>query len=261
MVDFARPPAKQRAMGSPEPLPPPPALAEIAREAPVALFLDFDGTLVDIADRPELIDVPGHLARNLLRLADALAGRLAVVSGRSIADLQRYLGDVPLAFGGSHGLEARLADGTSAAHSTAGIDANLVSELESFVARHDGLQLETKSLGAAVHYRAVPQLQDAVLERLTALSRQHALAIKQGKCVVELLPPGASKAAAVGALMEREPFGTGMPVFIGDDVTDEDGFLEATARGGFGIAVGERVSKNARYRLASPDAVREWCKL
>ena len=248
-------------MGSPEVLPAPPALADIARDAPVSLFLDFDGTLVDIADRPELIEVPDYLAKRLLRLTDALDGRLAIVSGRSIADLHRHIADIPIAFAGSHGLEVRLSDGTLASRSGGRVSDEVFEELRGLVARNEGLSLETKSLGAAIHYRAAPQLQDEVVIAATTLADHHGLAIKRGKCVVEILPHGGSKASAVRAFMQRDPFAGSVPVFVGDDVTDEDGFVAAREHAGFGIAVGERNSRAARYRLASPAAVRAWCGL
>jgi trehalose 6-phosphate phosphatase len=238
-------------------LPAPPPLAEIERPA---LFLDFDGTLVAIADTPDAIHVPGDLATQLGELADRLGGRLALVSGRATGDLERHLGAMPFARAGSHGLDRYTADGEELGASPKPIPAAASAELEAFAER-DGLLYEAKPHGGALHYRSAPELAHEVNELAEVLAAAHGLSVKLGKCVTELVRPGADKGAAVRAFMADDDFSGALPVFIGDDLTDEDGFAAAADLGGFGIVVGERPSTLARYRLASPIEVHEWLHL
>ena len=226
----------------------------------VALFLDFDGTLVGIADRPDAICVSDKLSRQLEQLAARMAGRLAVVSGRSLDDLATYLGAPAIYRAGSHGAAMVGPDQAMIGTPPDPVPAEIVAALARFAAEQD-LHLETKSHGVAVHYRSHPGRQ-AVTEEFTAsLAREAGLEIQSGKFVVELVRPGGGKAGAVQALMQQGVFSGAMPVFIGDDITDEDGFAASLALGGFGIAVGERVSALAHYHLNSIRDVHEWLNL
>ena len=241
-------------------LPPPPSLAALLENGPTALFLDFDGTLVEIAPRPGDIHVPDDLRTGLHALRDRLDGRLALVSGRALDDLERHLGEIAICRAGSHGASRLLADGTRLGEEPRGLSPASVAELKAF-AEAQGLFYETKAHGGALHFRGHPEKREATLAFAEAFAASRDLCVTNGKGVAELVRPGATKAAAVEAFMDVAPFTGAAPVFIGDDVTDEDGFAGADRHGGFGIAVGERPSGRARYRLDSVAAVHHWLEI
>ena len=240
-------------------LPAPPSLAALLADGPLALFLDFDGTLVEIAEGPDAIAVPGQLASGLQRLAARLDGALALVTGRSIDNLQAFLGPLPLHLAGSHGGHV-LAPCGSALREAEPLPAPVTEALGGF-ATENGLFYERKAHGAALHYRARPELEGDARRFANGIAAEHGLATKSGKCVIELVWPGADKGGAVDLLVRQSPFAGTIPVFIGDDVTDEDGFAACNRLGGFGIAVGERPSAAARYFLASVKDVHAWLEL
>lgn len=240
-------------------LPSPPALDSLRESGPVALFLDFDGTLVDLAPTPDGIAVPETLNAALHALGERLEGRLALVSGRAIVDIESHLGPVQLARAGSHGSDCRMADGTNLGDVPSGLSEDILAEIAQF-AKEKGFAREDKPHGAALHYRSDPTLEGDGLAFANTLAAEHGLDVKRGKCVIELVGQGANKGSAVEAFMAEAPFKGATPVFIGDDVTDEDGFAAATAAGGFGILVGARESV-AKFGLADPAAVHHWLGL
>ena len=242
-------------------LPPPPPLADLAEAGPVALFLDFDGTLVAIADGPDAIVVPDGLARALEASSERLAGRLALISGRALDDLAKHLGPLALAQAGSHGAHRVTAAGEVLGDRPRPLDPAVVAALAEFAAVTDGVVKETKEHGGALHYRGNPASEPQVIAFMEETARANDLAVKRGKCVVELVRPGADKGGAVAAFLAIAPFQGALPVFIGDDVTDEDGFKAATKAGGFGICVGDRGETAARYALPDPAAVHDWLQL
>lgn len=237
--------------------PQPPSLSALVRDGPIALFLDFDGTLVELAATPDAILVPRDMRAKLRSLSQEMDGRLALVSGRSIADLETHLGHLDIAAAGSHGADCRLASGRALGQIPQGISAEARASLYRF-AQNEGLDLETKSHGAALHFRKHPEKERAAYEFASALAKQHGLAVKTGKCVVELVERGADKGAAVDAFMDDPMFAGAAPWFIGDDITDEDGFKACQDRGGGGILVGEREETRAGHALADVTAVRQW---
>ncbi len=241
-------------------LPPAPSLASLVQQGPLALFIDFDGTLVDLAPTPDSIHVPNGLMDRLHVLSQQLEGRLALVSGRAIVDLEKHLGPVTVAVSGSHGSDCRSADGSSIGEVPSGLPADLLTQVAEFAAAR-GFDLEDKPHGAALHYRANPSLEGEGHVFAQALAARHDLDVKRGKCVIELVGRGANKGAALRKFMEAEPFRASVPVFVGDDITDEDGMLAATQLGGFGIIVGDRQPTCAKYGLASPAAVHHWLGL
>ncbi len=241
-------------------LEPPPSLQQLCEEGPLALFLDFDGTLVEIAATPGGIVVPEMLGTSLFELSERIGGRLALVSGRAIPDLEHHLGPLRVARAGSHGIARELADGSALGAMAEALPATAYEDLRGF-AEKAGFALEEKQHGAALHYRANPALEPEGLSFAQGLAQAHGLEIKRGKCVIELVRPGASKAGAVRAFMEVLPFAGARPVFIGDDITDEDGFAAAAELGGFGILVGDRSPSAARFQLANPAAVHTWLGL
>lgn len=233
--------------------PPPPALLDNA-----ALFLDFDGTLVELADTPDGIHVPPGLAPMLERLRRRLEGRIAVVSGRALADLERHLPLHDIAFSGSHGLELRLADGTRLPLSVpVGLD-GAQEAVARFAAQQEGLIAENKPAGVALHYRLAPQEKDAVEAFMARLGAAHGLSLQCGKMVAELRAEGANKGDAVRAFMTEPEFMTASPVFVGDDLTDEHAFAAAAALGGAGVLVGPPRETTAAYRLHSVEEVARW---
>ena len=247
-------------MDGPTTLPDPPPLRDLLGEGPVALFLDFDGTLVEIAPAPDAIQVPEGLAASLMALDARIGGRLALVSGRALDDIEGHLGRLDLARAGSHGLHRVHADGRLAGDAPEALPDAAVSDLRAY-AQDNGLRYETKAHGGALHYRQRPDFGERAEAFAQSVADRHGLAVKRGKAVAELVRPGASKEGAVEAFMSDAPFAGATPVFIGDDVTDEDGFRGAERFGGFGIAVGERASERARYRLGSVAAVHHWLEL
>ncbi|SFZ83196.1 trehalose 6-phosphate phosphatase [Devosia enhydra] len=207
----------------------------------LAIFSDFDGTLVDIAPTPDTISVPSDMAAMLETVSRDLDGAFAIISGRPIHDLDRHLDNVPLAAAGSHGAERRLADGSSIGipDEVSAEAREIAARLEQFVARHQGLLLEVKPAAVALHYRQAPQLQGESLAAMrTVLEAITGFSIVEGKMVVEARPRDVSKGLAIAAFMQEAPFRGRTPVFFGDDVTDEDGFRAVQELGGVGIKVG-----------------------
>jgi len=234
-------------------LKPPAALPEGA-----ALFLDFDGTLVELAETPDSIRVPHGLPPLLERVCMQLGGRLAIVSGRSLADLERHLPTSMIAFSGSHGLELRLAEGAPVALSVpAGLD-DIADETRRFALGVPGLIVEEKPAGVALHYRRVPGAEQRAVRFIENLAAKHGLSVQRGSMVIELRPSGATKGDALRAFMREPAFAGARPWFVGDDLTDEHGFEAAADLGGAGILVGSPRETAARFRLESVAAVRDW---
>lgn len=243
-------------MQSTIPLPAPPSLESLLKQGPVSLFLDFDGTLVPLADHPEQIVVPSSIDAIFTRLSKRLEGRLALVSGRSIENLESHCGALAIACAGSHGGERRLGPGEPI-HRGNVVPVAVQDEVTRF-ARGAGLVHEEKTLGVALHWRGKPEWEDRARAFVDEVAARHGLAVKRGKCVAEIVVPGVDKGVAVNELMKSVHFQGSVPIFVGDDVTDEDGFAVCDAMGGFGIAVGERPSRNARYALPGSVAVLDW---
>jgi trehalose 6-phosphate phosphatase len=234
--------------------PPPP----LSRLGPAALFLDFDGTLVELADTPGAIAVPSKLKPLLDRLAERLEGRLAIVSGRAIDDLQRHLGRSAAALSGSHGAELLYADGRRVPVAVPPGLAGAREAVRRFAADRAGLLVEDKPAGVALHYRLAPGRERAVADFVGDLARRSGLAVQHGKMVAELRPHGADKGAALRRLMAEPPFAGARPVFVGDDLTDEHAFEAAAALGGAGVLVGPPRATAAKWRLADVAAVTGW---
>ncbi|MFN2260260.1 MAG: trehalose-phosphatase [Parasphingopyxis sp.] len=223
--------------------------------ARLSLFLDFDGTLVPIAARPDAIQPRPGLVDLLHDVSRRLDGRLVLVSGRSIADLDRHLGRNGIAIVGSHGHELRFANGETVARSLDRDLSEIKAALEARAGDLPGLEIEMKRYGIALHYRQAPDLADKVRALAGELADALGLSVKHGKMVAEILPRGADKGEAVRAIMTREAFAGTIPLFIGDDITDEDGFRAAQQLGGLGVLVGEREGSAAAARLPSHEEV------
>lgn len=241
-------------------LPAPPPFERLIEERAIALFLDFDGTLIDLAHAPGAIVVPDGLPRRLKALAARLDGRLALISGRSLDDLAGHCPVDGIACAGSHGDDLRDAAGAVIGDPAGELPREAFEALHS--AAHDlGVALEAKPHGAALHFRADPERGAAAHDLADRVAERFGLATKHGKRVVELTLPGADKGGAVRAFLELPPFAGSMPVFVGDDLTDEDGIAACAEAGGFGILVGDRTPTGARYRLPDVPAVYQWLSL
>ena len=223
-----------------------------------ALFLDFDGTLVELAEAPDAIDVPAGLEPLLARLKRRLEGRLALVTGRSIAGLERHLRCSGLALSGSHGLELRLADGRVLSVSHPYDREPARERLRRLAAEKPGLLVEEKPFGLAVHSRQAPELAGDVAAVMDELAGASGLGLQKGKMVIELRPPGADKGDAIRAFMAEPEFAGARPLFLGDDMTDEHAFAAAAALGGAGILVGPPRPTAAKWRLENVKAATEW---
>ena len=236
----------------------------LAADASWALFLDFDGTLVELAETPDAVRVDRGLPARLQSLAGALQGALALVSGRPLATLDAMLEPLQVPAAGLHGVERRGADGEVFRFEP---DQRVLDEarrvLARFVVAHPQALLEDKHASLALHYRRDPSLQP-----LARKAAEDALAhtregfhIQSGHMVYEIKSTAADKGAALHAFLDEEPFAGRTPVFIGDDDTDEHGFTVVAAQGGFGVRVGNGDGATAaRYRLRDPAAVHAWLR-
>lgn len=225
--------------------------------AKAALFLDLDGTLAPIVATPEEV-VPDPRRTDVLRRArQSLDGRLAVVSGRTIDDVDRILEGCLAHVAGSHGLDVRIDDDRRALEPHPAIgDATDVFSAVSRAQR--GVRVEPKGLSVALHYRQAPGAEPAIREIAERLAQSTGLELQRGRMVVELKTPGADKGDAVRAFMAQPAFTGATPIFVGDDLTDEAGFAACIALGGLGILVGAPRETLAACRLADPVAVLDW---
>jgi trehalose 6-phosphate phosphatase len=229
-----------------------------------ALFLDVDGTLLEIAPRPELVEVPDGLPSLLIRLSARREGALALISGRPLTQLDQLFQPWQGAAAGLHGLQRRRADGILDclvdADSAAALN-RLRPKLAALAADGTGLMLEDKGSALALHYRAAPQREPEIRTFAEALHRETAsmLRLITGKMVVEFQPRGADKGRAIAVFLAESPFLGRRPVFVGDDTTDEDGFAEIRRRGGVAVRVGPCDGATAaNYWLPTVEAVLAW---
>jgi trehalose 6-phosphate phosphatase len=226
-----------------------------------ALFLDFDGTLLHLQDDPAAVRADPALLALLRECADRLGGALAIISGRSLATLDARLAPARFPAAGLHGLERRDFCGIRRSEAAAVTQLQLRRVAAWLATAMEGMpmtQLEDKGASLALHWRRAP-VHEAALRSLAGralrdLGPQYRLL--EGDCVAELVPTAAGKGRAVRAFMQEAPFSGRRPVFVGDDITDLDGFAAVRAAGGIAIAVGTRVDGD--YRLANADAVRAW---
>ncbi len=207
--------------------------------AQAALLLDMDGTLLDIAPTPDSVVVAPGLADTLERLRDQLAGAVAVVTGRPVAQIDALLPGVLTAVSGEHGGATRPAPGAALERAPLpGLPDALRAEAAALADPHPGVILEHKARGFVLHYRLAPErglpLRAALDEMLAPYP---ALQLIPAHMAWEIRPHGADKGSAVQGLMTRAPFSGRSPVFIGDDVTDEDGMRAARLLGGAGLFV------------------------
>ncbi|PZU56929.1 MAG: trehalose-phosphatase [Sphingobium sp.] len=235
-------------------LPPPsPSLLDGA-----ALFLDFDGTLVPLTEAPDAVRVDAELCALLRRRRDALDGRLAIVSGRSVATLRDSFGLGDFVLAGSHGLEiAYPGSDVIGPARLSGVD-EAEQAFTAFASDKPGLLVERKTLSVGLHFRMAPEWETACHALAEELAARTGLFIQAGKMMFELRPGGANKGTALAHLIAQPPMAGGTPLFFGDDVTDEEGFETARAHGGNGVLVGPARATAAQWHLEQVAAVRHY---
>lgn len=217
-------------------------------------MLDFDGTLVDIAPTPEAVVVAPGLPATLLALRRLCGEAFGVVSGRPIEQIDHFLPGVPFAIAGEHGIAIRHRPDAPVERATLpALPPDWLERAERIAAAHPGVRVERKKAGFVLHFRAVPEAGDAVraeAEALLAGGAPGRFHIQPAKMAWEIKPDGVDKESAVRALMRTAPFAGRLPVFVGDDATDEDGIRGARALGGVGFRIPDD--------FPDPDAFRAW---
>ena len=220
-----------------------------------AIFLDFDGTLVDLAPTPDGVRLEKGVAEALALLAARHHGALAIISGRPVAQIDAMLAPLVLPVAGVHGVERRGADGQLHVAATPDV-APVLAQAQALAALHPGLLVEQKRGAVALHYRLAPDLEQLCVQQMTAAVQAcPGILLLHGKMVLEAKPAATNKGGAIAAFMTEAPFAGRRPVFAGDDTTDEAGFAFVEQAGGQGVKVGSGASA-ASLRLASPAALR-----
>ena len=225
-----------------------------------AYFFDIDGTLVDLSDSPTGTSLDADPRQLIAALYRTAAGAVALISGRSIADIDRMAYDLRLPAAGQHGIERRDAAGRMSRHAFPAEELDWVRrELATAVASHQGLVLEDKGLSLALHYRRAPRLASYAHRLMRSLASRvgSQYCVQAGKRIVEMKPAGRDKGVAVEEFMQEAPFRGRTPVFVGDDHTDEYGFATVNRLHGHSIKVG-RGRTAARWRLRDVRAVQTW---
>jgi trehalose 6-phosphate phosphatase len=238
-----------------------PSTAPPTPSADCCLFLDVDGTLIPFTDSPLATVADDDLKTILADVESQLGGRVAFVSGRSIGFLDALFAPLRWPTAGLHGIERRA--GFGAAQPQSPVDARLDPArgvLRAFTQDHPGSSLEDKGSTLAVHYRGVPALEPLARAECAQILAQLGpeYHVQAGSMVFEIKPRRFTKATAIEAFLSEPPFAGTTPVFLGDDITDLDGFRLVESRGGMSIAVGERVA--AQWHLSDPAAVRRWLR-
>lgn len=224
-----------------------------------ALFLDVDGTLVEIAETPEGVSPDRRLPDILSAASRRLGGAVALISGRRIETLDRFFAPLRLPAAGLHGLERR--DAAGDLHRAPPLPAirQAVEKARAFAAAHPGVLVEDKGATVALHFRQAPEAGPAATAFAEKLAGALAgTSLQKGKMVVEIRPAGADKGSVIAAFMKEEPFRGRIPVFIGDDVTDEAGFAAVNRLKGHSIRIGDEAKTAARYRIPAVAALLAW---
>lgn len=231
-----------------------------ADDAHWALFLDVDGTLIDFHDDPQAVAIPASLLALLHALYTALDGALALVSGRGLDDLDRLFGHPRWAMAGLHGLELRRADGSFRRLTVSAQDQQQMHEATAaLAARFSGVQYEDKQIAVALHCRRAPHqfesLRDAAA---TVIDQLPGYELQPGNLVIEFKPAGMDKGRAVAELLASAPFDGRVPLYLGDDLTDEHAFDSVRKKHGIGVLVGSPRATHASFSLPGPAAVEAW---
>jgi trehalose 6-phosphate phosphatase len=225
-----------------------------------ALFLDVDGTLLDIAATPTEVVVPPQLARLLARIGNGLDGALAILTGRQLAEIDALLAPLKLVGGGVHGAELRTAAGESIVRVAMSLPGSLVDQALEIANDMGGIIAEPKGAGLALHYRQAPELKAVLEARLRLLLSRYAdgLVLCPGRKLFEIIPAGHSKGTALETLSKLPTFAGRLPVMIGDDVGDMPALAEAGRLGGFGLRVAGEQFAASSADLHGPSSVLGW---
>lgn len=225
-----------------------------------AFFLDIDGTLLEFASHPQGVHVGAELLQLLERLRRATGGAVALISGRSVEDIDNLFTPLTFAAAGLHGAERRDAGGMFHRHAPP-LDnlGRAAAEIVRLTAAHSGLVFENKGMALALHYRLAPTLRALAESEMRAIAAGlgDGFELQTGKFVVEIKPSGKDKGSAIAEFAAEAPFAGRRPVFIGDDLTDEPGFETVNRIGGHAVKVGAGISQ-ARWHLFDAAAVRSW---
>jgi len=235
------------------------SLPEPGKREDFAFFFDFDGTLADIVSRPELVEVTDATRNALTALRLSHEGAVAIITGRDIATIDRFLTPVRLPIAGVHGLTRR--DATGQMHHPA-YDAEALkaiqAKLERLVAQENGLLLEAKEGALALHYRLRPEMEGVCIEAMEqAVQNAPTVCVRRGKMVIEAVGHAGNKGEAIERFLSEKPFAGRVPVFAGDDQTDEDGFASVNRLEGISIKVGQGDTQ-ARYRVQDREELLSW---
>ena len=225
-----------------------------------AIFLDLDGTLIDIASAPDLVQIPQDLVPLLAKVSAGLKGALAVVTGRPIVEINRFLNPLRLAAAGVHGAELRPAADGEVLLTVGPIDPIIAAAVHRLNDLAPGIIIESKIYSIAVHYRLAPEAEpqiEAALQSILADSPDHFI-LCPGRCVIEVVPKHVSKGAALEALLAMPAFKGRRPIMIGDDVPDESALAAAVRHGGLGLRVAGEHFPAAQADFASSTEVRAW---
>ena len=224
----------------------------------IALFLDMDGVLAPLEATPDAVGPVSRRTAVLTALDKRLGGRLAIVSGRTLSEIDRISDGAARSASGVHGLERRRGDGSLDTAKASVSVRDAVLAFDAFASDRPGVIVEDKGLSAGLHYRGAPQHTEAATDLAETVSRDLGLTLQAGHMVLEVKTPGGDKGKAVTAFMSEPPFEGSMPIMLGDDLTDEYGFKAARALDGFGVLVGPERPTAATYRLDDVDAVLTW---
>lgn len=232
----------------------------LRRPRDCAVFLDVDGTLLDLAVTPSSITMPQGLVRILVDLAAGLGGALAFITGRRIAEIDRIFSPLQFAASGVHGAEMRLAADGRIEHMVPTLSADVVDALTQLAGQTAGAFAEPKGAGLAIHYRLAPTAGPTIAAALGAFLaiRPDEFVICPGQKVFEILPAGFTKGRALSMLAAAPPFKGRVPIMIGDDLGDEPAFAVAEALSGFALRVASENFASRTTDFAGPDAVRAW---
>lgn len=230
----------------------------VPKTGEIALFLDLDGTLAPLAATPDAVRADPRRTHLLRSLDRTLTGRVAIISGRTLQDIDRIAGGAAHSVSGVHGLERRRRDGSQDNARPSRHIAGAVAAFEAFAAERPGVIVEDKVLSAGLHYRQAPTAENAARALAQKISEDTGLDLQPGHMVLELKTCGTDKGRALAAFMAEAPFTGAMPIMVGDDWTDEAGFRAAAALGGYGVLVGRERDTEALHRLEDVEAVLTW---
>jgi trehalose 6-phosphate phosphatase len=232
----------------------------IADGEPVALFLDVDGTLLDVALTPSTVHVPPYLPELLDEIAERLDGALAIVTGRPLEEVDGLLHPSKFVAAGVHGGQMRLSVKGKIETLTPGLNPELTRDLKKIAEDLPGVVYEDKGSGIALHYRLAPELRSSLLMLLNTLVPKYPneFRIVEGRKVVEVLPVGFSKGRALRILATLPAFANRIPVMVGDDIADVDAFQAAEDLGGFGLKVAGENFSESESSFYGPSEVLDW---